>query len=115
MIQFGTGGWRAIIGDDFIRDNIQKVAAGVYLLMKEENKTDKPVIIGHDRRFLSPEAARWIAEVLCANGIKVWFMKRSAPTPLVMFNAKKHDLHYSLEVTASHNPAAYNGIKLFVH
>ncbi len=115
MIRFGTGGWRAIIGDDFIRENIQKVAAGVCLLMKEEKKTDKPVIIGHDRRFLSPEAARWIAEVLAADGIKVWFMKRSAPTPLVMFNAKVHDLYYSLEVTASHNPAAYNGIKLFVH
>lgn len=115
MIQFGTGGWRAIIGDDFIRENIQKVAAGVYLLMKENGKTDKPLIVGHDRRFLSPEAARWIAEVLCAYGVKVWFMKRSAPTPLVMFNAKKHDLHYSLEVTASHNPSAYNGIKLFVH
>ena len=114
MIKFGTGGWRAVIGDDFTKENIMKVAAGVYRLMKENNKTDKPVIIGFDRRFLSPDAAKWIAEVLCANGITVWLMKRSAPTPLVMYNAKAKDLHYSLEVTASHNPSTYNGIKLFV-
>lgn len=114
MIKFGTGGWRAIIGDDFTKENITKVAAGVYRLMEENNKTDKPVIIGFDRRFLSPEAAKWIAEVLCANGITVWMMRRSAPTPLVMYNAKAKDLHYSLEVTASHNPSTYNGIKLFV-
>ena len=114
MIKFGTGGWRAIIGDDFTRENIMKVAMGVYRLMAENNKTDKPVVIGYDRRFLSPDAARWIAEVLCANGITVWFMKRSAPTPLIMYNAKAQGLYYSLEVTASHNPAAYNGIKLFV-
>lgn len=114
MIKFGTGGWRAIIGDDFIKENIQRVATGVYRLMEENGKADKPVIIGYDRRFLSPEAAKWIAEVLCANGITVWMMKRSAPTPLVMYNAKAKGLHYSLEVTASHNPATYNGIKLFV-
>ena len=114
MIQFGTGGWRAIIGDDFTRENIMRVAMGIYKLMEEEKKTDKPVIIGRDRRFLSPEAAKWIAEVLCAHGIKVWMMNRSTPTPLVMYNAKNKGLDYSIEVTASHNPAAYNGIKLFV-
>ncbi|MBE6555236.1 MAG: phosphoglucomutase/phosphomannomutase family protein [Ruminococcaceae bacterium] len=114
MIQFGTGGWRAIIGDDFIRENIIKVAMGVCKLMAEEKRTDKPVAIGYDRRFLSDSAAKWIAEVLAGNGIRVWFMKRSAPTPLVMFTVKNKELYYGLEVTASHNPAAYNGIKLFI-
>ena len=45
-IHFGTGGWRAVIGDDFIRSNIRLVAAGVIRLMHHENKTDKPVVIG---------------------------------------------------------------------
>ena len=115
MIQFGTGGWRAIIGDDFIRANIVKVATGIAKLARENNKTDKPICIGYDRRFLSEQAAKWVAEVLCANGIKVWFMKRSSPTPLVMFTGKHNALHYGVEITASHNPAAYNGIKIFIH
>ncbi|MBQ3064586.1 MAG: phosphoglucomutase/phosphomannomutase family protein [Clostridia bacterium] len=115
MIQFGTGGWRAIIGDDFIRENIVKVATGLAKLAGEEGKTDKPIPIGYDRRFLSDKAAKWVAEVLAANGIKVWFMKRSAPTPLVMFTGKHNNLHYGVEITASHNPAEYNGIKIFIH
>ncbi len=114
MIQFGTGGWRAIIGEDFTKENVQKVAAGVLLMMKEENKTDKPVIIGYDRRFLSENAARWVAEVLAKGGVRVWFMRRSSPTPLVMHTVKDEKLYYGIEVTASHNPSSYNGIKLIV-
>lgn len=113
-IRFGTGGWRAIIGDDFTKENVQRVAQGICDLMREEHKTELPVMIGYDRRFLSESAAGWIAEVLCANGVPVWFMHRSAPTPLVMFTVKHEKLHYGVEVTASHNPSEYNGIKLIV-
>ena len=114
MIKFGTGGWRAMIGTDFIKDNVCLVGQGVCDLMKKENKTDRPVIIGYDRRFLSMEAAKWLAEVLAGNGIRVIFLHRSAPTPLVMHTVKKQGLFYGLEVTASHNPSLYNGIKLIV-
>ena len=114
MIKFGTGGWRAVIGEDFICDNIRKVAAGILELAKAENNTDKPIIVGYDRRFLSENAARWVAEVLAAGGITVWFMNRSVPTPLVMHTVKDKELHYGIEITASHNPSNYNGIKLVV-
>ena len=114
MIKFGTGGWRAIIGADFIEKNICLVAEGICALMREEQKTDKPVIIGYDHRFLSDVAAKWMAEVLAAHGVTVWFMNRSAPTPLVMHTVKKQALYYGVEITASHNPASYNGIKLIV-
>lgn len=114
MIKFGTGGWRAIIGEDFICENIRRVAAGIVALMKEENKTDKPVIIGYDRRFLSENAAVWMAEVFAANGIGIWFLNRSAPTPLIMHTVKSKQLHYGIEITASHNPAEYDGVKLIV-
>ena len=113
-ILFGTGGWRAIIGEDFIAFNIRRVAQGIFMLMSEQNKTDKPVIIGYDRRFLSETAAKWVAEVLAANGITVWFMERSSPTPLVMHTVKDKGLYFGIEITASHNPASYNGIKLIV-
>ena len=114
MIQFGTGGWRAVIGEDFICDNIRKVAYGILKLAKEENKTDKPIIVGYDRRFLSESAAKWVAETLAAGGIEVWILHRSAPTPLIMHTVKDKQLHFGIEITASHNPSNYNGIKLIV-
>ncbi len=113
-IKFGTGGWRAIIGKDFICRNIRLVAAGLLELMKQENKMDKPIIIGYDRRFLSEKGARWMAEVLACGGVTVWFMNRSVPTPLVMHTVKDKQLYFGIEITASHNPAEYNGIKLIV-
>jgi len=114
MIKFGTGGWRAVIGEDFICDNIRRVAAGILKLAKEQNKTETPIIIGYDRRFLSENAAKWVAEVLAEGGITVWFLNRSAPTPLIMHTVKDKNLHFGVEITASHNPSNYNGIKLIV-
>lgn len=114
-IHFGTGGWRAIIGDDFVRGNICRVGYGVARMLIEDGQTDKPVVIGYDRRFLSDSAAGWLAQVFAACGIKVWLMKRSAPSPLIMHTVKKCNLHCGLEVTASHNPPAFNGIKLIIH
>ena len=114
MIQFGTGGWRAVIGEDFICENIRKVAYGILKLAQEENKADMPVIIGYDRRFLSESAAKWVAETLAAGGIEVWILHRSAPTPLIMHTVKDKNLHFGIEITASHNPSNYNGIKLIV-
>ncbi|MBO5041446.1 MAG: phosphoglucomutase/phosphomannomutase family protein [Clostridia bacterium] len=114
MIKFGTGGWRAVIGSDFIEKNVRYVAEGIFRLMEEDGKTDKPTIIGYDHRFLSEPAARWMAEVFAAHGMTVWFMNRSAPTPLVMHTVKKQELNFGVEITASHNPSSYNGIKLIV-
>ncbi len=114
MIKFGTGGWRAVIGEDFIQQNIRLVAAGILKLAQEQNKTEKPIIVGYDRRFLSESAAKWVAETLSAGGIEVWFLNRSAPTPLIMHTVMDEGLHFGIEITASHNPASYNGIKLIV-
>ena len=114
MIRFGTGGWRAVIGSDFIEKNICLVTEGICALMKEEGKTDKPLMMGYDHRFLSEEAAHWMAEVFAAHGVTVWMMNRSAPTPLVMHTVKRQGLYYGVEITASHNPSHYNGIKLIV-
>ncbi len=113
-IHFGTGGWRGIIGDDFIKENIQRVTYGICLLAKEENKTDKPIVVGYDRRFLSETSMHWITEVLTGMGFHAILMKRSTPTPLIMFLVQHMGLHYGIEVTASHNPSDYNGMKLIV-
>lgn len=112
-IKFGTGGWRAVIGDDFVRENILRVAAGVAEMYAQDG-CSTPIVIGYDRRFLSDTAAKWIAGVLAARDIPVLFLNRSAPTPLIMHTVLKQELDFGMEVTASHNPAQYNGIKLIV-
>ena len=114
VIQFGTGGWRALIGEDFTCSNVRRVASGLVKLMQAQHKTKKPVVIGYDRRFLSDSAARWVAEVFAANDIPVYFLRRSSPTPLIMHTVKSKNLDYGIEITASHNPSAYNGIKLII-
>lgn len=113
MIQFGTGGWRAVIGDDFIKANIQRVAAAVARRMVREGCAQKGICVGYDRRFLSREACIWFAEVMAAEGVRVYFVNLSCPTPQIMFTVKHLRLEYGAMVTASHNPAIYNGIKLF--
>lgn len=113
MIRFGTGGFRAIIGDEFTKNNVQQLARAVARKMKDENVDKRTIVIGYDRRFLSKEAMIWVSEVLAYEGIKVMMINRSMPTPLIMFEVKKQELDYGMAVTASHNPAIYNGIKLF--
>lgn len=113
MIKFGTGGWRAIIGDGFTKENIQIFAQAMVEKMKAENVAGEGIVIGYDRRFLSKEAMRWAAQVFAACGIKASLINKSCPTPLVMFYVMKHNLHYGMMITASHNPAIYNGIKVF--
>lgn len=113
MVKFGTGGWRAVIGDDFTRENICILAKAMCVKMKREGVADKGIVIGYDRRFLAKEAMRWAAQVFAAEGIKASLINKSAPTPLVMFYVMRHELPYGMMVTASHNPALYNGIKVF--
>ena len=115
MIQFGTGGWRAVIGDEFTKANIQLLAKGLARKMIAEGVQDEGVVIGYDRRFLSKEALAWVCEALAAQGIRTLFVNRSCPTPLIMFYVEKHKMHYGMMVTASHNPAIYNGIKVFTY
>lgn len=115
MIEFGTGGWRAIIGDVFTKANIQKLSKALVNKMKNEGVTENGIVLGYDRRFLSKEAMQWSGMVFAAEGIKAYLINRSVPTPVVMYYAMKHDFHYGMMITASHNPAIYNGIKVFTH
>lgn len=113
MVKFGTGGWRAIIADEFTKANIRLLAAGLCSLMHAEGLDESQVCVGYDRRFLSKEAAHWAAEVLAGYGYRAMMVNRSSPTPLIMFTVKQLELPYGMAITASHNPAVYNGIKVF--
>ena len=113
MIEFGTGGWRAVIGDVFTKANIRRVACALARRMKREGAAEVGMCIGYDRRFLSREAAIWFSEVMAGEGVRLYFVNLAAPTPQLMFTTRHMDLPYGAEVTASHNPAIYNGIKIF--
>ena len=99
MIKFGTGGFRAIIGEDFTKDNVQQLARAVARKMKDEKVENKTIVVGYDRRFLSKEATMWISEVLAYEGIKVLFIHRGVPTPLIMFEVKRLGLDYGMAIT----------------
>ena len=113
MVRFGTGGWRAIIADEFTKANIRLLTAGLCSQMLEEGLEGREICVGYDRRFLSKESAHWAAEVFCGYGFRVYMINRSSPTPLIMFTIKQRQMPYGIAVTASHNPAIYNGIKVF--
>lgn len=113
MIKFGTGGWRSIIGDGFTKANIRLLTAGLCVLMEKEGYSGTEVCLGYDRRFLSKESMHWAAEVLVGYGFRPYIINRSVPTPLIMFTVKQMDIPYGMAITASHNPAIYNGIKVF--
>lgn len=113
MIQFGTGGWRAIIGDEFTKANIQLLAKALCNKMRSEGVSHKGIVIGYDRRFLSKEAMRWAGQVFAAEGIHTYLVNKASPTPLIMFYVMKYELPYGMMITASHNPAIYNGVKVF--
>ncbi|MFR1809438.1 MAG: phosphoglucomutase/phosphomannomutase family protein, partial [Pygmaiobacter massiliensis] len=85
MIKFGTGGWRAIIGDEFTKANVQLLALALATKMKNEGLAGQDFVIGYDRRFLSREAAHWAAEVFAAAGIRALVIDRESPTPLIMY------------------------------
>ena len=61
MIRFGTGGWRAIIADDFTKENIRLLTAGVCAWLREQGHAGCEICIGYDRRFLAKESAHWLA------------------------------------------------------
>ena len=110
--EFGTGGFRGIIGDDFTKDTVCKIAQSLCKIAVKNN-FKKEVVVGYDHRFLSPETAKWMSEVFAANNFKVKILNSSSPTPTVMYLTEKYDLDIGVMITASHNPSIFNGVKVF--
>ncbi|MBN2407261.1 MAG: phosphoglucomutase/phosphomannomutase family protein [Elusimicrobia bacterium] len=111
-ITFGTAGWRGIISDDFTFANVRVVSQAIADYLKKEYKSGIPaVIVGYDPRFLSENFAAASAEVLAANGIKVHYSDTDVPTPTISYYIIKNGLAGGINITASHNPPEYSGIK----
>lgn len=110
-IKFGTDGWRAVVGEDFIPENIGRVIQAYADLYPTIPERGRPVIIGYDRRNQSPEAARQIAAILLGNKIPTVLCDGFCPTPTVSWYVKYKGCAAGIMVTASHNPPKWNGIK----
>ena len=107
-IKFGTDGWRGIIAQDYTFENLKIVSQAVADYLGKGKK----IAVGYDTRFLSKEFAQASAEVFAANGISVVLSDRAIPTPAVSLAVRAGKLDLGVMITASHNPAAYNGFKI---
>jgi phosphomannomutase len=109
MIRFGTDGWRAIIADEFTFANVRLAAQGIADAL---GGVEGPVVVGYDTRFASDRFALAVVEVLTANGRRVLLADRPTPTPALAYAITQHEAAGGVVVTASHNPAGFNGIKV---
>jgi alpha-D-glucose phosphate-specific phosphoglucomutase len=118
-IKFGTSGWREIIARDFTFDNVRLATQGIADYLKSEVRSQKSeifgrkpvVILGHDTRFLAREFSLAAAEVLEANGIEPLLCDRDTPTPVIAYAIRHRKAIGGINMTASHNPAEYQGLK----
>ena len=122
-IKFGTSGWREIIARGFTFDNVRVATQGVAEYLKAELASPqsaiygrKPVVIlDHDTRFLGRAFCQAAAEVLIANGLDPLLTDRDAPTPVVAHAIRHRRAIGGINMTASHNPAEYQGLKFSTH
>ncbi len=114
---FGTGGLRAVIGAGTARMNLYTVAHATEGLARIIQETpggaERGVAICYDSRHFSEQFARRAAEVLSAHGIRVYLFSELRPTPVLSFAVRHYGCIAGINITASHNPAEYNGYKAY--
>ena len=116
-LAFGTGGLRGVIGAGTNRMNlhtVRRASQGLADYVCERFEKDaRRVAVSYDSRILSDAFARAAAEVFAANGLKVYLYDRLMPTPCLSYAVRALDCAAGVMVTASHNPAEYNGYKVY--
>ena len=110
-IIFGTDGWRALIAREFTFANVRACAQGVGRLFHATGMASRGLVVGYDTRFGSRDFAAEVAMVTTAQGIKTYLCDRAAPTPVVSYSILHLGAGGAVVITASHNPAAWNGFK----
>jgi alpha-D-glucose phosphate-specific phosphoglucomutase len=112
QIKFGTDGWRAVIAEDYTFDNVRIVSQAVAEWLKSIGRDKDGVAVGYDTRFGSENFASATAEVLAANGIRVYMSDSFLPTPALSYAIIQKKAGAGVMITASHNPPADNGYKV---
>lgn len=114
-IKFGTDGWRAIIGDGFTLDNLERVARATGEWLLDEYGANASVVVGYDTRFRGKDFAEHTAVVLASMGVSVVCSDDFAPTPAISWATTHYNHCAGIVITASHNPPEYNGFKIKGH
>ena len=115
-LEFGTAGLRGVIGAGTNRMNIytvRKATQGLANYIKKVGGQARGVAIAYDSRHMSPEFADEAALCLAANGVKAYVFESLRPTPELSFAVRKLNCIAGINITASHNPAEYNGYKVY--
>ena len=110
-IRFGTDGWRGIIAEEFTFNNVKACAQGIVSYIVDQGVDLRPIVVGYDTRFGSHEFARAVAQVVLGNGVPVLLADRPCPTPVISSNIVDRGAVAGIIITASHNPAQWNGVK----
>jgi alpha-D-glucose phosphate-specific phosphoglucomutase len=110
-IKFGTDGWRGVIAEDFTFANVRKVAHAIARYAARSEKPGAGIVVGYDLRFGSEHFARAAAETLASAGIPVFLAQDACPTPAVSLLVRQRAAAGGIQITASHNPYRWNGVK----
>ncbi|MDO3376569.1 phosphoglucomutase/phosphomannomutase family protein [Geoalkalibacter halelectricus] len=110
-IKFGTSGWRGILCEDFIFDNVKVVTQAIADHLRETGEAEQGLVIGYDARFMGERFAHEAARVLAGAGIPAFVCNRDTPTPVIAFEILRRGAAGGINFTASHNPPEYNGLK----
>jgi alpha-D-glucose phosphate-specific phosphoglucomutase len=109
-IKFGTSGWRAIIADEFTYANVRLATEAIGAWVKRRSASPT-LLVGYDTRFASEHFGREVARVLTSQNIRVRLCSQAVPTPAVAWTVVNQKLDGAINITASHNPGEYNGLK----
>ncbi len=111
-VKFGTDGWRGVIADTYTYENVKRVALATAIVFKDHPKIKNGIVVGYDTRFMSRQFAETAAAVLANQGIKVFLTNTFVTTPTISLLSRDLNCALGVMITASHNPAVYNGYKL---
>ena len=111
QIKFGTSGWRAVMAEEFTFANVRRAVTGIARYVVSQKPSSARIIVGRDPRFLGETFCSIAAEILSAHGITPLLIEAAAPTPAISFAVIREKADGAINITASHNPPEYNGIK----
>src|SRR5437660_26616 len=111
QIKFGTSGWRAVMAEEFTFANVRRAVHGIARYVVSQKPKVGKVVVGRDPRFLGESFCAMAAESLSAYGITPLVIAEAAPTPAISYAVTQAKADGAINITASHNPPEYNGIK----
>ena len=113
MVQFGTSGWRGIIGRELTFRRVRMVVQAIIETLREEGDPVERIVIGFDTRLLSEKFAKTSAQLIASNGILAELTPRDVPSPVVASMVLERSAAAGITFTGSHNAPEYNGLKIY--